>query len=179
MKQILTLHEQDIDSSVPQVERSDFYHRTSVRAILLDDEGSIALMHAKNNAYYKLPGGGVDEGESLKDALSRELLEETGCNARILHELGKTVEYRDFARMKQTSVAYLAIVVGTKGVPSFTEEEVAEGFEVAWVPNIAQAIQIVKDAGQIANDMQTQFMWRREVAILKSALGWVASKDMS
>ena len=178
MKQILELYEQDIDPSLPQTDRSGFYHRTSVRAVLTDDKGSVALMHARKGAYYKLPGGGVDAGESLEDALGRELLEETGCNATILKKLGETVEYRDFAQMKQTSIVYLATVVGAKGAPSFTEDEIAEAFEVVWASDIAHALQIVKDAGSVLSSMQTQFLWRREIAILKEAQHWVLAKDM-
>ena len=51
--------------------------RPSVRGIILKD-GKIAMMHSKKYDYYKLPGGGIEEGESLEETLIREVREESG-----------------------------------------------------------------------------------------------------
>lgn len=50
--------------------------RTGVRAIIWS--GQNLLMMKSNRGDYKFPGGGVEAGESDKQALARELLEETG-----------------------------------------------------------------------------------------------------
>jgi len=46
---------------------------------------SILLIHRINDGreYYILPGGGVEDGESIMEALSREIKEETGLNIEI------------------------------------------------------------------------------------------------
>jgi hypothetical protein len=36
--------------------------------------------------------------------------------------------------LKQISLCYLARVVGKKGEPDFTEEELENGFEIKWLP---------------------------------------------
>lgn len=36
------------------------------------------MMHSLKYDYYKLPGGGIEEGESLEDTLGREVREESG-----------------------------------------------------------------------------------------------------
>ena len=54
--------------------------RTTVKAIVLNIENEVLLLNDRNN-YYDLPGGGVDEGETLEDACVRELGEETSYNS--------------------------------------------------------------------------------------------------
>lgn len=51
--------------------------RPSVRGIIIKD-GKIAMMHSLKYDYYKLPGGGIEEGEQLEDTLIREVREESG-----------------------------------------------------------------------------------------------------
>ncbi|MCS7299391.1 MAG: NUDIX hydrolase [Spirochaetia bacterium] len=52
--------------------------RIRVQAVIFNDKGALLLVkHSKNNKeYYVLPGGGVEYGERLVDALLRELKEE-------------------------------------------------------------------------------------------------------
>ena len=51
--------------------------RPSVRGIIIRD-GRIAMMHSCRYDYYKLPGGGIEPGESLEETLIREVQEESG-----------------------------------------------------------------------------------------------------
>ncbi len=51
--------------------------RPSVRGIIIRD-GRIAMMHSCRYDYYKLPGGGIEPGESLEETLVREVQEESG-----------------------------------------------------------------------------------------------------
>ena len=84
-----------------------------VRGILIQN-GSIALMHRIkkiNNEvldYYVVPGGGVENGESLEEALKREMLEEVGIGIRIynskdLYTLNTDTELQHFMLIEQTS----------------------------------------------------------------------------
>ncbi|MEM8903457.1 MAG: NUDIX domain-containing protein [Actinomycetota bacterium] len=49
-----------------------------MRAIVVDDEARICLIRHSYRDGWFLPGGGVKTGESLVDAMTRELGEETG-----------------------------------------------------------------------------------------------------
>ncbi len=115
-------------------EADGFKRREAARAIVFDADGKIALLNVAKKGYHKLPGGGVEAGEGVVDALMRECREEIGCQIAIIDALGEIVEYRKMFKIKQTSFCYLAKVVGPKGEPMFMPDELADGFEVQWVP---------------------------------------------
>lgn len=52
-----------------------------VRVIVENEEGSVLLVRHSYLPGWYLPGGGVDTGESLDEAASREVLEEAGIAA--------------------------------------------------------------------------------------------------
>ena len=54
------------------------FSRPSARGIIFDDYGRIALVYSQKEKYYKFPGGGIHKDEDKKEALIREVREETG-----------------------------------------------------------------------------------------------------
>ena len=54
-----------------------FFIRPSARCINIKN-GLVAMVHSKMYNYYKFPGGGIDDGESMEEAVIRETLEESG-----------------------------------------------------------------------------------------------------
>jgi len=64
--------------------------RTNKRvAILIEKEDKIFLLNRKkhNKQYYILPGGGVEDNESLKEAVIREAKEELGIKVKIIEQV--------------------------------------------------------------------------------------------
>jgi 8-oxo-dGTP diphosphatase len=167
-KIIATIDQHDIDPTAQTSQRSTYRVRTAVRAVMADQDGRIALMYAGKKKYYKLPGGGVDEGEDLDIALERELIEETGSKAKVTEDLGQVIEWRDYATLHQLSYAYRASLIGEPGMPDFTQHEIDEGFEMRWADSLDQAATLI-DANTSSDDLDVRFMSLRDAAILRSA----------
>lgn len=58
-------------------------------ALIIIDGGKILLLHRLKNGeeYYVFPGGGIEEGESAEEAVTREAKEETGFDIKISKKL--------------------------------------------------------------------------------------------
>ena len=65
---------------------------TIVAAVIEDEAGRILLVRKQGTEVFMLPGGKIGEGESLVEALKRELEEELGCG--LAGEPGLLGEYR-------------------------------------------------------------------------------------
>lgn len=107
--------------------------RKSARAVLINEEGLVATQYLKNYTFHKLPGGGVDPGETIETALQREVLEEVGCDSKILNPIGIVIEYRNKYNLLHISYCFAAKVVGEIGEPSLEEGEVEEGQVTLWL----------------------------------------------
>ena len=60
----------------------------AVSAIVPDSEGRILLIRRTDNGYWSIPGGGVEPGESLPQAVTREVAEETGMRCEVTGLVG-------------------------------------------------------------------------------------------
>ena len=83
---------------------SDYYRQKALRAKELLDKGLpfvkvyapvrvgdkflVLAKQTDNGVIYSLSGGGVDEGETLQQAIKRELMEELNVEVDIIKELG-------------------------------------------------------------------------------------------
>lgn len=129
MKNLAILNPEQVSPEIWQA----YPVRQAVRAVVVDDDKKVAVLHVTAFNYHKIPGGGIDPGEDQMTALQRECLEEIGCQIKVLAEVGQITEYRKFESLTQVSYCYLAKVVGTKGLPNLTELELSEGFALEWM----------------------------------------------
>lgn len=163
MKQIAFLNPENVSED----ELKTYSLREAARAVVLDDDNNVALLHATATDYYKLPGGGLDDDVDKIVALKRECIEEIGCDIEVLQEIGLVNEWRKIYQIHQVSFCYLAKIVGKKGTPDFTESEIAEGFEVRWL-SFDKALKALIES-KAEHISAKGYMVPRDIAILQAA----------
>lgn len=111
-----------------------YVDRLAVRVITFNGAGEVAIIHAKRDNYFKLPGGGIDPDEDHEAAVQREMQEETGCVIKLRDSgcIATTEEYRN--DLHQRSYCYCADLVDDSGKPTLTDEEVLDKLGHLWVP---------------------------------------------
>lgn len=153
-----------INSPVPG---TTYAPRFAVRVVAFNPAGQVAMIHARRDNYYKLPGGGVEAGED-------HMMEETGCTVRIrgggsgsgagagagagaeVEESGGEAdagsetgciaaveEWR--APWHQTSYCYVADLETTGAETSLAEDEIADGLSAEWM-DVGRAKEAIREA---------------------------------
>ncbi len=92
---------------------------------VIRDENKILVVKDKFNTGYKLPGGHVDNNEPLKEALKREVFEETGIHA----ELESIVNLGHFTKGQfGESIIYIVCTAKalTKEISIYDDSEIIE-----------------------------------------------------
>lgn len=155
--------------NVSDDEAKELRHRRAVRGIIFDSDNNVALLHAKNEGYYGLPGGGVDSGETYEQGIVRECKEEVGCDVEIVKYIGTTFEYRKRNKLLNESWGYITKVIGEKGSPILVgdENEAEKNSVVVWV-SLAEAIRLMEETPK-QSELYEQYCVDRDLAFLKTS----------
>jgi ADP-ribose pyrophosphatase YjhB (NUDIX family) len=94
----------------------------------------LLLMRRSDNGCWGLPGGYVERGESVADAVAREVREETGVEIRLGRLVGvysdpsrQVIEYGDGARVQAVNLCFEAEPLA-QGEPTTPEETLELGY---------------------------------------------------
>lgn len=67
--------------------RKDDLFRVSLKAVIFNQNGEVIVVKETGRDWWDIPGGGIDHGESIKEALARELREEVSLNGDFTHKV--------------------------------------------------------------------------------------------
>lgn len=111
--------------------------REACRGIVIKNE-KILLTYEVNTDQWFIPGGGLEEKESMQECCVRELAEETGCVIKVNQQYLTINEY--YGEWLFISHYYLCDYIGeTKR--NLTEREIEVGLEPRWI-SLREAVDI-------------------------------------
>ena len=157
---------------------SDLISRQGSRGVLVDNELNVAMLFMSQLNLYKLPGGGVEEGEDKEEAFLREIKEETGFDSEIIHELGYIEEHKNRNHFMQRSYCYIAKTLGNSAATMLSDNEIELGLQAKWM-HLKAAIQEMNHSAHSCDDYSTKFMILRDSIILEETANWLAEMNGS
>ena len=144
------------------------HNRIAARAIVLNEENKIGLLRVYGQDtfgfrdYFETPGGGVKEGEDLKEAVKREVLEELGVEAEILDEIGIVED--DYNLIYRHNIVYYYLMKVTNFKEKHLEEYEKDLIDdVRWM-SIEEAIEAYNS---LKDEPLSILIKRRELPLLK------------
>lgn len=89
--------------------RKDSLIRVSLKAVILDSKGHTLVVKERGRNWWDIPGGGIDHGETIKEALARELYEEVSLEGDFEYEvlLAENPHYLKSHNMYQMRITFL------------------------------------------------------------------------
>jgi len=109
--------------------------RPGVTAVILGPAG-VLLQKREDNGLWGLPGGSVEPGESVTEALVREVREETGLETRVKRLVGVFSDPRRDPRGHVISIVYELDVVGGR-LKAGSDAAAIERVNLSAVPGMA------------------------------------------
>lgn len=73
--------------AIHQSDKSDYLFRVSIKALVVNDDGDILVVKESSRNWWDVPGGGMEHGETVKDAIRRELREEVSLRGDFEYEI--------------------------------------------------------------------------------------------
>ena len=151
--------------------------RFGSRGIILNSENMAGMILTGANGFYKLPGGGIDLGERESDAFVRQVMEETGCECRIIAPLGIVEEHKSRSNFCHISYAFIARVEGECQKTAHTDSRLGE-ISINWM-SLRDAAAVMDKSLEMCKEYSMKFMLKREKVIIDYALEQIDKGEIS
>lgn len=162
----------DSDFGLEIKEMKDPKTRHGARGLVFDENNKIAVFNKQLKNEFKLPGGGIDDGEEPEEAFKRECLEELGCEVQNISQLGIIEENQSQENFRQCSFVFVAQKHGELKSTNLTQKELDEGSRFVWL-SLEEALEKMKSSLAILKESKydsvyrTKFMVTRDIKILE------------
>lgn len=152
--------------------RDSYFKRWTVRAIAYNEEGKLCFLRLKGSDSFgkrnhlESIGGGVENDESLEEALHREVKEETGYDCKVLDEVGVVVDHYNLLNRETISTFFVVQLTEKNGEinRSVDEAELIDGLEFYAEDEILDAL------SQYEKGTVNELVQRRDYYALKHYL---------
>ena len=152
-----------------KVQKSKLKNFYGARAVLQNEKGQFALIHATKRGWYKLPGGGHEADELWGENLRRELIEETGFKVKDVTPLGYVINIRADWNMHAIAYMYLCKTAEFVGKNQM-DDEIEDGDQLEWFDSIDDAVAALEAVDLKKIDFYgAYFFTRREIEAFKCA----------
>jgi 8-oxo-dGTP diphosphatase len=132
-------------------------HSVSVAGVIIDDQGRALLIKRRDNGHWEPPGGVLEPGETIPDALQREVLEETGYKIALPATL--TGVYKNMTGLIVSLVFRCRAIDGTpttsdetRALHWATREEVGQLADEAYAIRVTDAMDATSPPAVRAHD---------------------------
>lgn len=153
-----------------QFENNGFNHtRKIVRAVILNEQNKVGAFKIYGDDifghrdYYELPGGGVKKGETLQQALRREVIEEVGVTIKDIRPIGRIIDYYNLINRQNDNHFYLCKIDQKLNDTHLEEYEKVLMHGMVWL-DIDEMIELYNS---VVNAKISTLVKNRELIILK------------
>jgi len=108
---------------------NDYLFRASLKAVIINKQGHVLVVKETGRDWWDIPGGGLDHGETIREALARELHEEVSLEGNFDYE---AILVEDPRYLETHNLYQMRIIFAVKP-ESFTFEPGDDGDEVMFV----------------------------------------------